>query len=137
MSTTAQWTKLQYITLNYITLHFRFFNECQKEKSKREHRNTTIHYTYTYVTYNAVSYCCDGIDNKREKFKHLKIHLMMRWKVENMSYTIGLANEMLIKCWFSVHHNVRGQERNFLFSGKYCVSVAYPEKKSGDQKLKV
>ena len=33
----------------------------------------------------------------------------------------GFANEMLIKCWFSVYHNVRGREGNFLCSGKYCV----------------
>ena len=48
----------------------------------------------------------------------------------------GLANEMLIKCWFSVYRNVRGKERNFLFSGKYCV-FCIPRKKSGDQKVKV
>ena len=35
----------------------------------------------------------------------------------------GLANEMLVKCWFSVYRNVimSGKERTFLLPGEYCV----------------
>ena len=40
----------------------------------------------------------------------------------------GLANEMLTKGWFSVYRNVRGKERNFLFSGKYYVFYIPREK---------
>ena len=40
----------------------------------------------------------------------------------------GLANEMLIKCWFAAYRNARGKERNFLFSGKYCVFYLSREK---------
>ena len=54
--------------------------------------------------------------------------------MKSRKHVHGLANEMLIKCWFSVYRNERGKERNFLFSVKYCV-FAYPEKKSGDQKV--
>ena len=33
----------------------------------------------------------------------------------------GLANEMLIKCQISVYRDVRGKERNSLFSGKFSI----------------
>ena len=53
---------------------------------------------------------------------------MMRWKVEEKKHMHGLANEVLIRCWFSAYRNVRGKERNFLFSGKYCVFCIPKEK---------
>ena len=104
MSTTVQWTKLQYITKKYyITLHFQItfhFHYITSHFSK-----ATVHYTYTYITYSHASYCCD-----------------------NYSTWNGFANKMLIRGRFSVYRSVRGREGNFLFSGKYCVFCIPREK---------
>ena len=53
--------------------------------------------------------------------------------MKSRKHVYGPANEMLIKCWFSVYHNVRGKGRNSLFWGKYCMFYIPREKIWGSE----
>ena len=48
--------------------------------------------------------------------------------MKSRKHVHGFANEMIIKCCFSVYPNVRGKEGNFIFSGKYYVFCIPREK---------